>query len=287
MKATVWDGQSIPIQEGLRSFDHRSESRRPQSMNLHFDQGLAIVLISPEAKGDIPGWRRKRIRRSPEITRAPMDISLAKTQKQMLVLHDPDRSSRFNFARKKKRLRIGIAERLKHFVPVKKFEIDIRKCQLVIEAQPRLQFVVRQHITGDSAKSLQRKHPLFLPESQGRQPSHGRRISPGIGAPAERLHQMKTRNAAAASFAKTAIIKSNHDCRTMIFVGQSRCHDAEHAGMPTAGSRLRLQRRGLDRIPSRSVLPQQPAFVSRLPASPDFVCPGPRPGCSFRVIFRK
>src|SRR5947209_6491413 len=68
-----------------------------------------------------------------------MVITLAETKDEMFFVHDARRRDGLDFARKEKRLRISISERLQHFVPAQKFDIDLSERELMIQSQAGLQ----------------------------------------------------------------------------------------------------------------------------------------------------
>ena len=52
----------------------------------------------------------------------------------------------------------------------------------------------------------------------------------------QRFHQIKTFDAAAASLSDTGFLKSDHNRRPMIFAGNSRRDNSDHARMPATSA---------------------------------------------------
>src|ERR1700693_333861 len=152
----------------------------------------------------------------------------------MVFTNNPRRDRRIYPTREKERLGIAVAKRLKHFVPTQEIEIQFGKTNLVIESKSRLQIVVRQKLTGDSAELLRKKIDiLFMNRQTGSHFVSAVFLELAL-AMTQRLYQVKTLDAATASFAESILVKTNHDCRAMILVHNPRRHDAKHAGMPAA-----------------------------------------------------
>src|SRR5439155_22929007 len=110
----------------------------------HLQPLVTSLFVRPDPKGHVPRVLRQRVASCSEKDRPLMTIALPQTQLQMSFAYDARRGDRFNCARKKKRLRIPIAERLQHFVPANKIEVQLRETDLVIEPQLRLQIFIRQ-----------------------------------------------------------------------------------------------------------------------------------------------
>src|SRR5947207_1764267 len=108
--------------------------RRPHRLDLHAQRNFAFVFIRSDPKCDVPRRRRQRRLCRIEEDRAPMMIALAQAQNEMLLLYRLRRRDRLDFAGKKKRRRISIAEWLEHFMPVEKIAIEFRKRELMIDA---------------------------------------------------------------------------------------------------------------------------------------------------------
>ena len=70
---------------------------------------------------------------------AALNTLLPQIQNEVFVVNHARWRRRRHFPGKEKRLRIRVAERLQHFVPLKKFDIQFPKREFVIKLQPRLQ----------------------------------------------------------------------------------------------------------------------------------------------------
>src|SRR2546421_11495827 len=141
---------------------------------------------------------------------------------------------RFDAASKEKRLPVPIAKWLKHFVPTKKIEIQFREIELVIDVQSRLQIFIRQRCACHLSKFFREKIDIRLLNCE----PGGHLMSPVLvdlfRAKSQRLHQIKTFNAAAATLSDAAFIKSDHNRWAMKLVRDPGSDDAEDARMPTA-----------------------------------------------------
>src|SRR5206468_13036874 len=93
---------------------------------------------------------------------AAMAITLTQTKDEVLVVHDARRRHGLDFASKEKRLWISISKRLQHFVPTQKLDVDVRKCQLVVQAQRRLQRYFGKKLACDGAKCFGKAMKIFL-----------------------------------------------------------------------------------------------------------------------------
>src|SRR6516225_11449207 len=89
-------------------------------------------------------------------------ISLPEPQLQMFFADHPRLHNRFNLSREENGLRIPIAERLQHFVPVEKSEIQFREIHFVIDLESRLQIVIRQKLARDLTKLFGKKTDILL-----------------------------------------------------------------------------------------------------------------------------
>jgi hypothetical protein len=70
-------------------------------------------------------------------------LLLTQPQDKMLFLQDLGLSCRLDGAREKNGLEIAIAERLERLVPAEQISVELRKGQLVIQVQTRLEIFFR------------------------------------------------------------------------------------------------------------------------------------------------
>src|SRR6266403_2312977 len=138
--------------------------RRPHRLDLHAQRNFDFIFIRSDPKWDVPRRRRQRRLCRIEVDRAPMMIALAQAQNEMLLLYRLRRRDRLDFAGKKKRRRISIAEWLEHFVPVEKIAIEFRKRELMIDAQICRggQILIRQKFARRATESFRKKVDIFL-----------------------------------------------------------------------------------------------------------------------------
>src|SRR5207302_7047726 len=187
---------------------------------------LALVLIRTNPKGNVPRLRRQCIGRAVKENGAVMITSLAQSQLKMFFADNSGRSNRFDFSRKKQRLRISVAEWLEHFVPAEKIEIQFAKIDLVINLQSRLQIFIRQKLARDLPKLLGEKIDILLLNRQACRHFVTAVFVDLVGAATQRRNEIEAFDAATASFADTAFIKTNDDRRPMKFVRDPRCNDS-------------------------------------------------------------
>src|SRR5207247_9037202 len=98
--------------------------------------------------------------------RTSMANHRSKTKDEVLVLHDARRRHELDLQSKKKRLWISISKRLQHFVPTQKLDIDVRKCQLLVQAQRRFQRFFRKKLACDGAKCFGKAMKIFLAQCE-------------------------------------------------------------------------------------------------------------------------
>src|SRR6267378_645736 len=127
-------------------------------------------------------------------------------------------SDRFNAPRKKNRLGVPVAKRSQHFVPAEKIEVQLREGDLVIELQARLQIFIRQKFAGRSTELFREKIDILLLDGQARGHFVSAVLVDLVRASSQCLDQIKAFNATATSFTDASFVKTDDNCRPMMFV---------------------------------------------------------------------
>ena len=147
-----------------------------------------------------------------------MIVLLPKPQLKMFLADQSRRSGRFDSPREKQRLRIAVPEGLKRFMPPKKIEVQFRESNLVIEAQPRLQILIRQKFARDPAKFFLQKIDIRRANSEPGGHCVTAEFFETFCAATQCLHEIKSFDATTTPFPDAAFIKSDHKGRPVIFV---------------------------------------------------------------------
>jgi len=124
---------------------------------------------------------------------------LPKNQGQM-ILANHSRGDLLNAARKKKGLRVAVTKRLKHFVPPEKIVIQFPKRDFVIESESRPQILIGQKFARDRPELAGEKIGVLFLNCQTRSHFVAAILLQLFMTGSQRLHQMKTFDASAASF---------------------------------------------------------------------------------------
>ena len=165
-----------------------------------------------------------------------MAITLTQTKDEVLVVHDARRRHGLDFASKEKRLWISISKRLQHFVPTQKLDIDVRKCQLVVQAQRRLQRFFGKKLACDGAKCFGKAMKIFLAHCESGCHFVSAVFVEAVSAMSQRRDHVQSFDASSASLADSVLVETDHNCWSMIFSDNSRRHDAKHPWMPRAAA---------------------------------------------------
>ena len=194
------------------------------------------------------------IRRAVKKNRAAMrDCPGANERCRCFSFEHSRRRDRLDFARKEKRLRISISERLQHFVPAQKIDIDLGERQLMIESQARLQMLHQKEARARHAKCFGKAIEIFLAQRKPAAISCPPNFSSVSAQRVQRFDQVQSFDASSASLADAVLVETDHNCGPMIFASNPRRHDAQHARMPAARARPRWPHHAPRRIDFRSV----------------------------------
>src|SRR2546421_11835460 len=125
----------------------------------------------------------------------------------------PRWAGRFHRRRDKDRLRISIAERLQHFVPMQQIEVDLRQRYFRVEVQSWSEPLVRQLPAYSIQKLLAKFRQIFFAQTHSCRHFVPAKFFQHFAAFAEGPHDRTTLDTTSASFSSAALVKSDNDCR--------------------------------------------------------------------------